>query len=77
MTSPMKEATGKKSLKSYKDILIKRSPNFHNRVLDLQNINDRMTLQKQLKCANDPIYMTTKNKKTITDNNKNKKMSKK
>jgi len=29
----------------------------------LQNINDRMTLQKQLKRANDPIYMTTKNKK--------------
>ncbi len=26
----------------------------------LQNINDRMTLQKQLKRANDPIYMTTK-----------------
>jgi hypothetical protein len=26
----------------------------------LQNINDRMTLQKQLKHANDPIYMTTK-----------------
>ncbi len=25
----------------------------------LQNINDRMTLQKQLKHANDPIYMTT------------------
>ncbi len=29
----------------------------------LQNINDRMTLQKQLKRANDPIYMTTKNEK--------------
>jgi hypothetical protein len=25
----------------------------------LQNIYDRMTLQKQLKCVNDPIYMTT------------------
>jgi hypothetical protein len=37
----------------------------------LQNINDRMTLQKQLKRANDPIYMTTKNEKPITDNNKN------
>ena len=32
-----------------------------------------MTLQKQLKRANDPIYMTTKNKKPISDNNKNKK----
>jgi hypothetical protein len=26
----------------------------------LQNINDRMTLQKQLKRANYPIHMTTK-----------------
>ncbi len=42
----------------------------------LQNINDRMTLQKQLKHANDPIYMTTKNEKPITDNNKNKKCQK-
>ena len=31
-----------------------------------------MTLQKQLKPANDPIYMTTKNKKPIGDKNKNK-----
>ena len=42
----------------------------------LQNINYRMTLQKQLKCANDPIYMTTKNKKPINDNNQNKKCQK-
>ncbi len=42
----------------------------------LQNINDRMTLQKQLKHANDPIYMTMKNKKPITDNNKNQKCQK-
>jgi hypothetical protein len=42
----------------------------------LQNINDRMILQKQLKRAKDPIYMTTKNEKPITDNNKNKKKSK-
>jgi hypothetical protein len=42
----------------------------------LQNINDRMTLQKQLKRANDPIYMTTKNEKPISDNNKNKKKPK-
>ena len=35
-----------------------------------------MTLQKQLKHANDPIYMTTKNKKPISDNNKNKKSQK-
>jgi hypothetical protein len=42
----------------------------------LQNINDRMTLQKQLKRANDPIYVTTKNRKPITDNNKNKKCQK-
>ncbi len=42
----------------------------------LQNINDRMTLQKQLKRANDPVYMTTKSKKPITDNNKNKKYQK-
>ncbi len=35
-----------------------------------------MTLQKQLKCANDPIYMTTKNEKPISDNNKNKKSQK-
>ncbi len=38
----------------------------------LQNINDKMTLQKQLKCANDPIYMTTKNEKPINDNKQNK-----
>jgi hypothetical protein len=35
-----------------------------------------MTLQKQLKCANNPIYMTMKNKKPITDNKKNKKNQK-
>ncbi len=39
----------------------------------LQNINDRLTLQKQLKRANDPIYMTTKNEKPINDKNKNNK----
>jgi hypothetical protein len=39
----------------------------------LQNINDRMTVQKQLKRANDPIFMTTKNEKPIHDTNKNKK----
>jgi hypothetical protein len=42
----------------------------------LQNINDRMTLQKHLKPANDPIYMTTKNEKHINDNKQNKKLSK-
>jgi hypothetical protein len=42
----------------------------------LQNINDSMTLQKQLKHAIDPIHMTTKNKKPISDNNKNKKTQK-
>ncbi len=42
----------------------------------LQNINGRMTLQKHLKRANDPIYMTTKNEKPINDNNKNKKYKK-
>jgi hypothetical protein len=35
-----------------------------------------MTLQKQLERANDSIYMTTKNKKPISDNNKNKKSQK-
>ncbi len=35
-----------------------------------------MTLQKQLKRANDPIYMTTKKKKLINDNNQNKKCQK-
>ncbi len=35
-----------------------------------------MTLQKQLKRANDLIYMTTKNEKPITENNKNKKCQK-
>jgi hypothetical protein len=35
-----------------------------------------MTLQKQLKSANDPIYMTTKNKKPINDNKQNKKRQK-
>ncbi len=35
-----------------------------------------MTLQKQLKCANDPIYMITKNKISINDNNQNKKCQK-
>jgi hypothetical protein len=29
----------------------------------LQNINDRMTLEKELKRAKDPIILTTKNKK--------------
>ncbi len=29
----------------------------------LQNINDRMTLERELKQAKDPIFLTTKNKK--------------
>ena len=29
----------------------------------LQNLNDRMTLEKELKRAKDPIFLTTKNKK--------------
>jgi hypothetical protein len=36
----------------------------------LQNRNDRMTPQKQLKCANDPIYMTTKIEKPNGNNPK-------
>jgi hypothetical protein len=32
----------------------------------LQNINDRMTLEKELKQAKDPILFTTKNKKPDT-----------
>jgi hypothetical protein len=61
LTSPLKEATGKKSLRSYKGILNVRSPNFQKKDFRiLQNINDRMTLQKQLKRDNDAIYMTTK-----------------
>jgi hypothetical protein len=50
-----------KSLKSYIGILNVRSPNFQKKEFKiLQNKNDRMTLQKQLKRANDPFYMTTK-----------------
>jgi hypothetical protein len=32
----------------------------------LQNINGRMTIQKELKWAKDPIVLTTKNKKPDT-----------
>jgi hypothetical protein len=31
----------------------------------LQNVGDRMTLEKELKHANDPIYITTKNKNPV------------
>jgi hypothetical protein len=32
----------------------------------LKNINDRMTLEKELKWTKDPIFLTTKNKKPDT-----------
>ena len=43
----------------------------------LQNVNDRMTLQKQLKCANDPVHMTTKNKNPSVITTKTKNLKKK
>ncbi len=77
MTSPLKKATGKKFSQELQRHLEQRITKFSQQGFRvLQNINDRMTLQKQLKCANDPIYMTMKNKKPITDNNKNKKCQK-
>ncbi len=36
----------------------------------LQNIQDRSTLEKHVKCARDPILITTKNKKPNETNSK-------
>ncbi len=36
----------------------------------LQNIQDRSTLEKHLKCAQDPISITTKNEKPNETNSK-------
>ncbi len=77
MTSPLNEATGKKIYQELQRHLEQKITKFSQQGFRvLENINDRMTLQKQLKRANDPIYMTTKNKKPISDNNKNKKSQK-
>jgi hypothetical protein len=77
MTSPLKEATGKKFYQELQRHLDQKITKFLQQGFRvLQNINDKMTLQKQLKRANDPIYMTTKNKKPINDNKQNKKCQK-
>jgi hypothetical protein len=61
MTSLLKEATGKKFSQELQRHLEQKITKFSKKGFKiLQNINDRDTLQKQLKCANDPIYMTNK-----------------
>jgi hypothetical protein len=44
----------------------KEDTKFWKKVFDiLQNIQDRLTLQKHLKCPQDPIFMTTVNEKSM------------
>jgi hypothetical protein len=65
--------------KNHKELqchLLKKYTKFWEKCFEiLQNIEDRATLQKHVKCARDPISMATINKKP-DEANKNKQISK-
>jgi hypothetical protein len=62
----MKKASGKKSQELQRHLEQKDTIFWHEGFDILQNINDRKTLEKELKRAKDPIFLTTKNEKPDT-----------
>jgi hypothetical protein len=56
LTSPLKEAIGKKSQELQRHLEHKDTEFWHKGFDVLQNINDRMTLEKELKWAKDPNF---------------------
>jgi hypothetical protein len=60
----LKEAIGKKNSEQLQKHFQHEKTIFWNKGFDiLQNINDRMTLEKELKQAKNPIFLITKSKK--------------
>jgi hypothetical protein len=60
----LKEAIEKKTLHNYRAILNMKKTIFWHKGFDiLHNINDRMTLEKEIKQAKDPIFSQPKTKK--------------